>query len=421
MGILDTIRQAFAPPPPFTISVQPNKALESYNLMNATAGFGGGYPGTWNRTGVVLPPIERNIKSIILNAALTRLGNEMAGARVVGIEDSPYPNFPFRDMLKAMARRAYLDGGWLLWERLELTPMPDVQSPVYTLFAPQDLQEIGAQPGVSPPTAYRYNRGNSQDAIEIPAEQIGIYQSQTRPPQADVRLRDAIKVELAAVSGQAQASQNAARPRLHIAIDHKNRRPAVDRALNNADGDTSGIAKDVQETLSALTNADVVPTYAGETLNVLNYSADTQFGLVLNNIAQLVSADSGIPAPFLASTENLTFANIVQLTRVMYESVIIPLGKEFADVIRRRGTFPNFDLDFSQHYAVQQSAAERALLIDRIATAVERLVRAGFSRPDALQIVIAAGVGVLAEFQQSGRAAAIADADNAAISAPGGA
>lgn len=408
MGIVDRIRLALLPAPIIQQHIRILAAQEDAENFQPDHGWTGQsvQPGVWGEGGEVMPPVERLVRSIIVNSAITRFGNELASAEVnAGRSSGPmrleYPAFQWRGLLKAMARRHYLDGGWYLWGSYVPRRGPIARvAPEFWLFAPTDLQDIGGKIGISPPTSYRYARGN----FDILADEISWYLSAAVPRQVDRRLAGIIRLERNAVEGQQAASENAGRPRIHMSFDYNARRPAIDNALRSKAATTEATAQDapaksVQRAIEAATGGNVLVTYAGEDAKILNYSADTQFGETINSITQMVSADSGIPAPFLASTENLTFANIVQLTRVMYESVIIPLAQEFAAAIRAQGIFPEFQLDFSNHYAVQQTATERAALIDKVATALERLNRAGYSQDQALKVVAQVGLSGLLDIE----------------------
>ena len=375
MNLLDRIRAAFAPVRVMVNAVGGSAA----NLApSGDVALGGGQPGVWGYRGVRVPMLERQVNSIILSAAIRRLGREVASARIDGIDD--YPDYPFRSLLAATARTYYLDGGFYLWGRREMRPGLEMP-PVFTLIPRSAISPspytFGGRIPLNEPSAYRYGDN------EIPADEVAIVLTATQPYQADVRLADVVKVETAAIRGQAKASANAARPRLHVGIDTQARRPAISKAVASGN-DPNNVSGNLQSTINALAAGDIVATFAGETLSVLNYSADIQFAQTMNEVAQLVSADSGIPAPFLGSTENLTFANAVQLTRVMYESTIIPIAREIQDAIRAQGLFPEFTLDFSEHQAILQTETERALLTDRRATAFERFARGGIERDVAL-------------------------------------
>lgn len=373
--------------------------------------YGGSLPGTWSIKGALIPPVNRQVRSVILNAAITRLGNEMASAKVKGVDD--FPNFPWRGPLRAMAERYYLDGGFIAWIRWEWNSAANDMYPLITVFSPRELTPVGGQEGVTPPTTYTY-RG-----LSIRREELAIHYTPRQPREADWRLRNLISLEVNAIDAQRNATTNAAKPRWWWRRNKRQRQPREDDQLRGA------ITADEASAETTVANAALVSgdgpanLYEDEEVGVLNVSPDTQFGITRNDIAQMMSADSGVPAQFISSTESLTYANVVQLTRVFYESVIIPLGAEIAAAIRAQGLLPDFNLDFTRHYAVQQTATERAQMVDRQSTAVERLVRAGMDLDMALAL---AGLG-----QDDDEAAPMAtrrsatpppDSDSAAVAPP---
>ena len=341
---------------------------------------GGQRPGQWNGRGRVIGGRERTVNSVLLQAALRRLGDEMSGARVLGVED--YPGIPWHEILGGMMRRYYLDGGWVLWFRPEMLPGSADATLTITLFSPQDLQAVDGATGLEVTTSYTY------EGITIRAEELVIYTTPASPAAATARLRNPLTLEGRVIQTQTNATARAGKPRWWVRRNNKTRTSAAMDAQRA--GAENQLAAEEAAFVAAVTSGEFVPLQEGEEIGAITLSADTQFGLLLNNLAQLYSADSGVPAPFLGSTDNLTFANIVQLTRSMHESVIQPRGRAFAAAIRAhigadgQPLFPDFALDFSDFNSVIATEKERADLLDKRATAAQRL--AGIEDDRALRL-----------------------------------
>ena len=368
-----------------------------------SVGVIGGRPGTWGAGVQSVMPEERRVTSLKLGNALNVLGNEMASARIAGVESSGgqplYPGIPWRTILRHMARMYYLEGGWILWHQKGLdlnAPTPqEARTSVITLFRPQDLDPVDPDKnGV--PVAYKYYPGGGKSgdtAITIPLNELGIHITSRIPMRADVRLRQALMLEKEVIVSSV-ASAKAARPRLVIRFNYAERTPARDNQRRkeldpNYVEPTDGVPlkSSVDEAIETFEKGGTIRLFDGEEAWVLQYSMDPYFTEALNDVAAMVGSDSGIPAPLLGSSRNLTYANLAQFTLLLLENTIMPLGASFAEVIRGVG-FPDFDLDFSDHYAVQVTRADQALTNDRQATTFERLRRGGLNLPDSARMSV---------------------------------
>ena len=223
----------------------------------------------------------------------------------------------------------------------------------------------------------RASNGDFKDATTgetIPANEIAEIQSLLSPPRATERLKDILKLESGAYDAWNALTGSIVKP-TYVFTFPDSQMPK-----------TPELANQDRENINNSLKWAAIPTYGNNAITALPSPKDEHTASLIEELRRAVSADSGVPAQQLGSPNSAQYANLGHLQRAFYEDVIGSEVRLIQEAVRRQGMLPEFTIDLSNHYAYNQSRAERALELDRRALVYERLRRGETDQATALEL-----------------------------------
>ena len=139
------------------------------------------------------------------------------------------------------------------------------------------------------------------------------------------RLKLLMQTENAIYAGLAKASSDMAiRPRYVLTRPESPPPPP---------GKWGDLNKQVAEAMSS----GVAVVHGNNTLTAMPISRDVQTPADLNEVRRAISADAGVPAPYLSSPDNQTYANLQALDVWFWGGTIIPEARTLSGQVRQQG------------------------------------------------------------------------------------
>lgn len=223
----------------------------------------------------------------------------------------------------------------------------------------------------------RQKDGNYKDAIKgelIPASEIAAIESLLSPPKATQRLATILKLEGQTYKAWNSVQTDIVKPRYVFTFP------------NQQSPETKAEADENRTALNNSLTYEAIPIYGENSVAALPVPKDEHSAGQMEEWRRIISADSGVPAQELGSPNSAQYANLITLQRAFYEDTIMSEVRLIQEAVRRQGMLPDFTIDISNHYAFNQSRAERALERDRNALVFERLTRGGVDVDAALEM-----------------------------------
>ena len=298
--------------------------------------------------------------SILLNSAAQIRGRALASGTVVGVDD--IEGFDWHRLLLRTGMQLYLyDCAY--WRVTKEPARRGDQPPTLTieLYLPGRIRRQRDGTFMAP-------GGERVDPEEIVA--IDAYQT---PSDAKERLKMALEIETSLLKEWAAQTLAVISPRFLFKSPDQDIPATTEQATAHKNR--------VQEMMQSA----VITLYNEQDLLPISPQPDPESHVRIEEVRRLVAMDSGIPPQLLGTRLDSSHRNFETLMRHFYEDTVMHESRRVVSAVRAQGAMPDFNITMDGHYALAQTRAENASVLQMRALSYRHLTQGGMDAAQAAE------------------------------------